>query len=119
MIEYSEPYTQPDLQNRSQIDRKSIANDSLNTPINSSNLETVSTPEVDHKNQAQVTSQPAIDSPANSDQQVQVGDRAIWSECPAHCESLSPFEVVAIDGDYAKLDLFPKLVLRSQLRRAN
>lgn len=61
-IEYSEPYTQPDLQNRSQIDRKSIANDFLTPPVNSSNPELVSAPEVDRKNQAQVASQSAIDS---------------------------------------------------------
>lgn len=53
------------------------------------------------------------------DEQVKVGDKVTWSECPAHCQSLSPFEVTAIEGDYAKLDLFATLVLRSQLRRAD
>jgi hypothetical protein len=47
-----------------------------------------------------------------------VGDRVIWDECPAHCQSFAPFLVMEIDGDYVKLDLFPKRVLISELRRA-
>jgi hypothetical protein len=46
-----------------------------------------------------------------------VGDRVIWDECPAHCASLAPFEVMAIEGDFAKLDLFSKLVPLSELTK--
>ncbi len=38
----------------------------------------------------------------------QLGDRVCWSQCPAHCEQFAPFEITAIDGDYAKLDLFER-----------
>jgi hypothetical protein len=41
-----------------------------------------------------------------------------WVECPAHCESLAPFEIMTIDGDYAKLDLFAKLVPLTELELA-
>lgn len=51
-------------------------------------------------------------------QALEVGDMVFWSECPAHCSSFAPFEIVSIDGDYAKLDLFAKLVLLTQLSRA-
>lgn len=47
-----------------------------------------------------------------------VGDFVYWSGCPAHCESFSPFEVMAVEGDYAKLDLFPKSVPLAELRKA-
>jgi hypothetical protein len=50
--------------------------------------------------------------------QIRVGDRVIWLECPPHCESFAPFEVVGIEGDYAKLDLFAKLVPLAELRKA-
>ena len=46
-----------------------------------------------------------------------VGDRVYWSKCPAHCEQLAPFEITGIDGDYAKLDLFEKLVLLVELKK--
>jgi uncharacterized membrane protein YgcG len=48
---------------------------------------------------------------------LQVGDRVIWDECPAHCADLAPFEVTAIQGDYGKLDLFSKLVPLSELTK--
>ena len=48
---------------------------------------------------------------------LQVGDRVIWDECPAHCADLGPFELTAIDGDYGKLDLFSKLVPLSELTK--
>jgi hypothetical protein len=50
--------------------------------------------------------------------QFKVGDRVYWSECPAHCEHFSPFEIMSIDGDYAKLDLFAKLVPLVELQLA-
>jgi hypothetical protein len=46
-----------------------------------------------------------------------IGDRVIWENCPACCEDLSPFEIMSIDGQYAKLDLFEKPVLLKDLRR--
>jgi hypothetical protein len=48
---------------------------------------------------------------------LQVGDRVIWDECPAHCADLGPFELTAIEGDYGKLDLFSKLVPLSELTK--
>jgi hypothetical protein len=45
-----------------------------------------------------------------------VGDRVYWSNCPAHCEEFAPFEIMSIDGDYAKLDLFSKPVLLEELQ---
>ncbi len=48
---------------------------------------------------------------------IEVGDRVLWHECPAHCASLAPFEVMAIEDDCAKLDLFSKLVPLSQLAK--
>lgn len=57
--------------------------------------------------------------PVATPQALKVGDMVSWSECPAHCSSLAPFEIMAIDGDYAKLDLFEKPVPTSQLSRAN
>ena len=47
-----------------------------------------------------------------------VGDRVNWSNCPAHCEQFAPFEITAINGDYAKLDLFEKPVLLSEIEKA-
>jgi hypothetical protein len=46
-----------------------------------------------------------------------VGDRVYWSQCPGHCEQFAPFEITAIDGDYAKLDLFEKPVLLCELTK--
>jgi hypothetical protein len=45
------------------------------------------------------------------------GDRVLWTNCPTYCEKLAPFEIMWIDGEYAKLDLFPKLVPLSELLR--
>ena len=49
---------------------------------------------------------------------IQIGDRVNWFNCPGHCDNLAPFEVTAIDGDYAKLDLFEKPVLLSEIEKA-
>lgn len=46
---------------------------------------------------------------------VKVGSRVYWSNCPAHCEQFAPFEIISIDGNYAKLDLFKKPVLLTEL----
>jgi hypothetical protein len=50
---------------------------------------------------------------------LKIGDRVYWSQCPAHCEQFAPFEITAIDGDYAKLDLFEKPVLLTELHRSS
>jgi len=50
---------------------------------------------------------------------LKIGDRVYWSKCPAHCEQFAPFEITAIDGDYAKLDLFEKPVLLTELHRSS
>jgi hypothetical protein len=44
-----------------------------------------------------------------------VGAYVHWTECPAHCENFAPFEITAIEGQYAKLDLFAHLVPLSEL----
>jgi hypothetical protein len=44
-----------------------------------------------------------------------VGDRVFWENCPSCCEELAPFEITAIDGDYAKLDLINKPVPLAEL----
>jgi hypothetical protein len=46
-----------------------------------------------------------------------VGDRVNWSECPGHCEQFAPFEITAINGDYAKLDIVEKPVKLVELRK--
>jgi hypothetical protein len=55
---------------------------------------------------------------APTEELLEVGDMVFWSECPAHCSSLAPFQVTSIDGDYAKLDLFEKSVRLADLSRA-
>jgi hypothetical protein len=47
-----------------------------------------------------------------------VGDRVFWENCPSSCEELAPFEITAIDGDYAKLDLINKPVPLTELKLA-
>jgi hypothetical protein len=56
--------------------------------------------------------------PMTNCQLLKVGDRVNWSECPTHCESFSPFVIDEIEGDYAKLDLFAKLVPLVELQLA-
>ena len=47
-----------------------------------------------------------------------VGDRVHWTNCPVCCGKFGPFEIMWIEGEYAKLDLFPDLVpLKELLRR--
>jgi hypothetical protein len=48
---------------------------------------------------------------------LKVGDKVWWDECPAHCQQFAPFEIMSLDGDYAKLDLINKPVLVAELRR--
>jgi hypothetical protein len=50
--------------------------------------------------------------------QFRVGDRVFWENCPSCCEELAPFEITAIDGDYAKLDLINKPVPLAELTLA-
>jgi DNA-binding PadR family transcriptional regulator len=52
------------------------------------------------------------------DQMLKAGDMVFWSECPAHCSSLAPFQVMSIDDGYAKLDLVEKPVPLTELSRA-
>jgi hypothetical protein len=50
--------------------------------------------------------------------QFRVGDRVFWENCPCGCEELAPFEITAIHGDYAKLDLINKPVPLAELTLA-
>jgi hypothetical protein len=50
--------------------------------------------------------------------QFRVGGRVFWENCPSYCEELAPFEITAIDGDYAKLDLINKPVPLAELTLA-
>jgi hypothetical protein len=64
------------------------------------------------------TSDESAPAQATADEPLKVGDRVYWSECPAHCEHFSPFEIMSIDGDEAKLHLFAKPVLLAELELA-
>jgi hypothetical protein len=59
----------------------------------------------------------AVQLPA--DEALKVGDRVNWSNCPAHCENLAPFEIMEVHGDYAKLDLFSKRVPLAELEKCD
>ena len=48
-----------------------------------------------------------------------VGDRVYWTNCPVYCGKFGPFEIMWIEGEYAKLDLFPDLVPLKELLRRN
>jgi len=50
--------------------------------------------------------------------QFRVGEYVFWENCPCNCEELAPFEITAIDGDYAKLDLINKPVPLAELTLA-
>jgi hypothetical protein len=58
---------------------------------------------------------PGRDSMVRQPHSYSVGDCVHWANCPSHCEQFAPFEITAIDGDYAKLDLFEKPVLLAEL----
>ena len=45
------------------------------------------------------------------------GDRVYWIHCPTYCGKVGSFEIIWIDGEYAKLDLFSNLVPLSELLR--
>src|ERR687886_516867 len=68
----------------------------------------------DSPNPPEAAEPPATETCAEVDR-FQVGDRVIWDNCPSHCEQFAPFEITAIDGDYAHLDLFSKPVLLAEL----
>jgi hypothetical protein len=53
--------------------------------------------------------------PKAEGEQLKVGDHVHWSNCPIHCERFAPFEIMSLDGDYAKLDLFEKPVRLAEL----
>jgi hypothetical protein len=121
VIEYAEMLTEQGLDNRSQIDHKfdhkSITENVDISLVNASKQEPATVSEVDHKDCSgggECVS--ALQLVTNSDA-FEVGEKVDWVECPGHCENLAPFEITAIDGDYVKLDLFPKPVPMSELRR--
>ena len=70
-----------------------------------------------------LTESPATAEPpaTETDEQVdpfKVGSRVYWTNCPVCCGKFGPFEIMWIEGEYAKLDLFPDLVpLKELLRR--
>jgi hypothetical protein len=59
-----------------------------------------------------------LNTEPSSPTQFRVGDRVFWDNCPCNCEELAPFEITAIDGDYAKLDLINKPVPLAELTLA-
>ena len=65
------------------------------------------------------TVEPSVTETVAEVDRFKVGDRVIWDNCPSHCEQFAPFEITAIDGDYAKLDLFKKPVLLTELHMAS
>jgi hypothetical protein len=65
------------------------------------------------------TVDPSVTETVAEVDRLKVGDRVIWDNCPSHCEQFAPFEITAIDGDYAKLDLFEKPVLLTELHMAS
>jgi hypothetical protein len=68
----------------------------------------------DSPNPPEAAELPTTETCAEVDR-LKVGDRVIWDNCPSHCEQFAPFEITAIDGDYAHLDLFSKPVLLAEL----
>lgn len=76
----------------------------------------------DLPNSSEAAESPATAEPpaTETDEQVEpfkVGSRVYWTNCPFYCEKLAPFEIMWIEGEYAKLDLFSKLVPLSELLR--
>lgn len=49
----------------------------------------------------------------------QAGDRVIWEDCPAHCESWNPYTIVRIEGDKAAIDIYSRLVPLTKLGRVS
>ena len=68
----------------------------------------------DSPNPPEAAELPTTETCAEVDR-LKVGDHVIWDNCPSHCEQFAPFEITAIDGDYAHLDLFSKPVLLAEL----
>lgn len=44
-----------------------------------------------------------------------VGDRVVWDNCPGHCAFLNPFNIQAIEGDFARLDCIVDLIPLTEL----
>ena len=63
----------------------------------------------------EVTAEPQVKANELEVDQFEAGDRVYWINCPTHCERLAPFAIMWIDGEYAKLELFSKLVPLSEL----
>jgi KaiC/GvpD/RAD55 family RecA-like ATPase len=125
VIEYAETLTEQGLDNRSQIDHKfdhkSITKNTVEPLLEASKPEQVSISEVDHKNSSQggecVSAKFVIDSSGRGDDALEVGEKVDWINCPGHCESWAPFEIISINNSHAKLDLFEKPVPLTELRR--
>jgi len=76
-------------------------------------------PSLSEADEPLTTVEPSLTETVIEVDRFKVGDRVIWDNCPIHCEEFAPFEITAIDGDYAKLDLFKKPVLLTELRMAS
>ncbi len=60
---------------------------------------------------------PTANVPSPTDESLKVGERIIWSDCPAHCASWNPFIIIRIFDGMAWLDVYERPVLLSELRR--
>ncbi len=61
---------------------------------------------------------PAALVPSPTVVRLNVGERVLWENCPAHCASWNPFTISNIIGGMAWLDIYEKPVPLSALRRA-
>lgn len=61
---------------------------------------------------------PAALVPSPTVVRLNVGERVLWDNCPAHCASWNPFTISNIIGGMAWLDIYEKPVPLSDLRRA-
>jgi hypothetical protein len=79
---------------------------------------------IQSKNQAEEGPAPqgaastSLNPEPTSPTQFRVGNHVFWENCASCCEELAPFEITAIDGDYAKLDLINKPVPLAELKLA-
>ncbi len=51
-----------------------------------------------------------------SNEPFKVGDRVFWEGCPGHCAFLNPFNIQAIEGNFARLDCIVDLIPLTELR---
>ena len=71
--------------------------------------------QAEEEHESQGTASTSCNPKSTSPTQFRVGDRVFWDNCPSCCEELAPFEIMAIDGDCAKLDLIKKPVSLTEL----